>query len=135
MRLALASPAASAVIDSVRIWRVARDLGQPVQPSLYARLESLGSGILAPVLDGLLTLFEAGFRRRFDAGTSVDAALTEDERRLLELLARDTCPAPNKQVRPDLAPALRTALRSTRIMLRAALGRTPGDAGARDTAP
>lgn len=127
MRLALASPTASTVIDSVRIWRAARDLGQPVQPSLFARLDRLGSGLLAPVLDGLLTLFEAGFRRRFDAGKSTDAALTDDERHLLELLARDTCPAPGEQVQPDLAPALLTALRSTRIMLGAVLGRAPGE--------
>lgn len=134
MRLAFASPAASAVIDAARIWRIARDLGQPVQPSLYARLETFGSGILAPVLDGLLTLFEAGFRRRFDAGDPADPALTEDERQLLALLDRDACPAPAGHVRPELAPALRTALRSTRIMLRAALGRAPDDAGARETA-
>lgn len=127
MRLALASPAASAVIDSARIWRIARDLGQPVQPSLFARLDGLGNGLLAPVLDALLTLFEAGFRRRFDAGNPADAELTADEERLLALLARDTCAAPVEQIRPDLAPALRTALRSTRIMLRAVLGRTPGE--------
>lgn len=127
MRLALASPAASAVIDSVRIWRVARDLGQPVQPSLFARLDRLGSGLLAPVLDGLLTLFEAVFRRRFDAGAPMDADLTADEERLLQLLDHDGCPPPTEQIRPDLAPALLTALRSTRIMLRAVLGRTPGE--------
>lgn len=135
MRLAPASPAAAAIIDSARIWRIARDLGQPVQPSLYARLETLGSGLLAPVLDALLTLFEAGFRRRFDAGAPMDADLTADEERLLALLGQDSCPAPGGQVRPELAPALRTALRSTRIMLRAVLGRAPGDAEARQTAP
>lgn len=118
MRLALASPAASAVIDSARIWRVARDLGQPVQPILYVRLERLGSGILAPVLDALLTLFEACFRRRFDAGNPADAELTVDEERLLALLDRDGSAAPIEQVRPGLIAPLRTALRSTRIMLR-----------------
>ncbi len=127
MRLALASPAASAVIDSARIWRAARDLGQPVQPMLYARLDRLGSGILAPVLDGLLILFEAVFRRRFDAGAPMDADLTADEERLLQLLDHDSCPPPTGQAQPALAPALRTALRSTRIMLRAVLGRTPDE--------
>lgn len=135
MRLALASPAASAVIDSVRIWRVARDLGQPVQPSLFARLDRLGSGLLAPVLDGLLTLFEAGFRRRFDAGKPADAELTADEERLLALLDRDASAVPIEQVGPNLLPALRTALRSTRIMLRSVLGFAPGDAPAREPAP
>lgn len=131
MRLALASPAASAVIDSARIWRAARDLGQPVQPILYARLERLGSGILAPVLDALLTLFEACFRRRFDAGDSADAALTGDERQLLNLLDRDCPAAPIAQVRPELALALRTALRSTRIMLGTVLGLAPDGTMAR----
>ena len=134
MRPALASPAASAIIDSVRIWRVARDLGQPVQPRVFARLDRLGSGLLAPVLDALLTLFEAGFRRRFDAGDPADAALTDDERHLLELLDRDAFPAPIGQVRPELASALRTALRSTRLMLGAVLGRTPGETIAREPA-
>lgn len=133
MRLAFASPAASAVIDAARIWRVARDLGQPVQPTLFARLDLRGSGILAPVLDALLTLFEAGFKRRFDAGEPADAALTNDEWQLLELLDRGYAPAPVGQVQPELAPALRTALRSTRIMLRAVLGLAPGDAAVRKT--
>lgn len=126
MRLALASPAA-AIIDSARLWRIARDLGQPVQPMLFARLDRLGSGLLAPVLDALLILFEAGFRRRFDAGDPADTALTDDERQLLALLGRDACPDPAGQVRPEIAPALRTALRSTRIMLRAVLGLAPDD--------
>jgi hypothetical protein len=130
---ACASPAAIAIIDSARIWRIARDRGQPVQPSLYARLEALGSGILAPVLDALLTLFEAGFRRRFDAGDPADTALTDDERQLLDLLDREACTAPVGQVRPELAPALRTALRSTRIMLRAVLGLASGDPSASTT--
>lgn len=134
MRLALASPAAVAIVDSARIWRIARDLGQPVQPTLFARLDGLGSGLLAPVLDGLLTLFEAGFRRRFDAGAPTDADLTADEERLLTLLDHDSCLAPTGQVLPTLAPALRTALRSTRIMLRAVLGLAPGDAAAREPA-
>lgn len=128
MRLAFASPAASTVIDAARLWRIARDSGEPVQPALFARLGIAGSGFLAPVLDGLLTLFEAAFRRRFDAGAPADGELTRDERRLLELLERADAAAPSG-IRPDLAGALRTALRSTRIMLRSVLGRGPGDPG------
>jgi hypothetical protein len=128
MRLAFASPAASTVIDAARLWRIARDRGEPVQPALFARLGIAGSGFLAPVLDGLLTLFEAAFRRRFDAGDPADGELTRDERRLLELLERADAAAPSG-IRPDLAGALRTALRSTRIMLRSVLGRGPGDPG------
>jgi hypothetical protein len=121
-----ASPAISIVIDAARHWRIARDLGQPVQPVLSDRLGIPGSGFLAPVLDGLLTLFEAGFRRRFDAGSLSDAALTDDEHRLLALLERDDPAGSIEQLGSDLLPALRTALRSTRIMLCSVLGLTPG---------
>lgn len=126
MRAVFASPAISVVIDAARHWRIARDLGQPVQPVLSDRLGIPGSGFLAPVLDGLLTLFEAGFRRRFDAGDLSDAALTGDERRLLALLERDDPAGPIEQFGSDLPPALRTALRSTRIMLRSVLSLAPG---------
>jgi len=130
MRPVFASPASSAVIDAARHWRLARDLGQPVQPFLSARLGIPGSGLLAPVLDGLLTLFEAAFGRRFGAGSLADTELTRDEQRLLELLDQDGPAEPSGQLRPNLVPALRTALRSTRIMLRWVLGRAPGDTSA-----
>jgi hypothetical protein len=116
MRLALASPAASTLIDGVRCWRRARDLGEPVQPILASSFANRGGGFLAPVIDGLLTLFEAAFRRRFDAGDPCDGDLTGDEERLLDLLDHDDQPQPG--IRPDLVGALRAALRSTRIMLR-----------------
>lgn len=121
MRFAFASPAISTVIDAARTWRIARDLGEPVQPALFLRLGISGSGLLAPVLDSLLTLFEAGFRQRFDAGDLSDSDLTGDEQRLLELLDRDDSTAP-VGIRPDLTAAVRIALRSTRIMLRSVLG-------------
>jgi len=135
MRSVFASPAISAVIGAARYWRIARDLGQPVQPVLSTRLDMPGSGLLAPVLDGLLTLFEAGFRRRFEAGNPMDAELTGDERRLLALLARDGGAEPIDQLRAELAPVLRTALRSTRIMLRWVLGLAPSDAAAAPAMP
>lgn len=122
MRLAFASPETSTVIAAARCWRIARDLGQPAQPALFARLGSAGSGVLAPVLDGLLTLFEASFRRRFDAGAPSDNGLTGDEQRLLDLLGSDASIARIDHLRPDLASALRTALRSTRVMLRSVFG-------------
>ncbi len=118
MRFAFTSPATSTVIDAARTWRIARDLGQPAQPALSARFGIVGGGFLAPVLDGLLMLFEAGFRRRFHAGNPSDTGLTRDEKRLLKWLARDVSTAPIVLLRPALAPALQTALRSTRIMLR-----------------
>lgn len=126
MRLAFVSPATSpaisTVIDAARYWRIAHDLGQPVQPALSARLNIPGSGFLAPVLDGLLMAFEAGFRRRFQAGDPSDTNLTGDERQLLDLLDRDDATGPIDQLRAELAPAMRAALRSTRIMLRSVLG-------------
>lgn len=119
MRLALASPSASTLIDGVRCWRRARDRGEPVQPVLASSFSNAGGGFLAPVIDGLLTLFEAAFRRRFDAGDPCDGDLTRDEERLLDLLDHDDRAPPG--IRPDLVGALRAALRSTRIMLRMVL--------------
>ena len=102
MRLAHASPHASILIDCVRFWRRARDLGGPVQPVLAAAFSNrAGGGFLAPAIDGLLTLFEAAFRRRFEAGDACDDELTRDEERLLELLEHDDQPAP-AGVRPAL---------------------------------
>ena len=123
MSLALAVPAApsatSAILEAVRSWRIARDSGNSIQPALYAPLETRGYGLLAPVLDGLLTLFEAASRRRFDAGAPSDSTITGDEHRLLDLLeGDDATPPPTDQLRPDLAAALRVAVRSCRIMLR-----------------
>lgn len=122
MRLAFASPAASTLIDGVRCWRRTRDLGQPVQPMLASAFPNQIGGFLAPVVDGLLTLFEAAFRRRFEAGDPCDDELTRDEEQLLALLEQDDSPAP-AGLRPNLAGALRAALRSTRIMLRLLLPR------------
>jgi hypothetical protein len=126
MRLAFASPTASTVIDAARHWRIARDLGEPVQPALFIRLGIAGGGLLAPVLDGLLTVFEAAFRRRFEAGDPADGDLTGDEEWLIELLDHDDTTSPIG-IRPDLAGALRTALRSTRIMLGSVLSPLSAD--------
>lgn len=115
MRLAHASPHASTLIDGVRFWRRIRDSGEPVQPLLASAWSIAGGGFLAPVVDGLLRLYEAGFRRRFDAGDPSDGDLTRDEERLLALLGRED--APLTGVRPDLRSALRAALGSTRIVL------------------
>jgi hypothetical protein len=120
MRLAFASPTASTLIDGARCWRRARDLGEPVQPVLASSFPNPGAGVLAPVIDGLLTLFEATFRRRFDAGAPCDGDLTGDEERLLFLLDHDDQPT-LPGVRPDLVGALRAAFLSTRIMLRLTL--------------
>ncbi|TGX48680.1 hypothetical protein E5A73_20450 [Sphingomonas gei] len=126
MRLAHASPHASALIDGVRFWRLARDSGTPVQPLLASAYSIAGDALLAPVIDGLLKLYEAGFRRRFDAGDPSDGDLTCDEERLLALLDLDDELPPD--VRPNLVGALRAALRSTRIVLRMVLAARTGSA-------
>lgn len=119
MRLAHASPAASALIDGVRFWRRARDIGEPVQPLLASAYSIAGGAFLAPVIDGLLRLHEAAFRRRFDAGDPSDDDLTGDEERLLNLLDHDD--ESLSGIRPNLVGALRAALDSTRIVLRMVL--------------
>lgn len=123
MRLAHATPAASTLIDAARLWRRARDLGEPIQPTLVSGFRNPGGGFLAPVIDGLLTLYEAAFARRFDAGDPCDGDLTRDEEQLLDLL--DHAASAPVAVRPGLAGALRAALSSTRIMLRWALPARP----------
>lgn len=125
MRLAFASPAASTLIDGARCWRRTRDLGEPVQPMLASAFPNHIGGFLAPVVDGLLTLFEAAFRRRFEAGDPCDDELTRDEEQLLALLDQDDARAPTG-LHPNLAVALRAASRSTGIMLRLVL---PGHGG------
>jgi hypothetical protein len=106
------------VIEAARSWRAARDTGDPVQPALYAPLETQGCGLLAPALDGVLTMYEAGFQRRFQAGKPLDRGLTGDEHQLLDLLAEEEPRPAVEQVHPGLATVMRIALRSTRIMLR-----------------
>ncbi|MEG3151645.1 hypothetical protein U1769_17260 [Sphingomonas sp. ZT3P38] len=125
MSFAFAPPAPSvsaatwAIVEAARSWRIARDTGRSIQPALYARLEAAGCGLLAPVVDGLLTLFEAGFRRPFQAGNPSDDRITGDEHRLIDLLEGNEAVPATDQFRPDLAGAMRVAVRSIRIMLRA----------------
>jgi hypothetical protein len=128
MSVAFASPTTSTIIDAVRYWRLARDRGQAVQPVLFTRLGMTGIGLLAPVLDGLLRLFEAALRRRFDAGAPADSELTDDEQWLIAVLEHDDAGDAPAGVRPNLVVALRTALRSTRLMLRSVLAPRSGDA-------
>jgi hypothetical protein len=112
-----ASAATSPIVDAARCWRTARDIGDPVQPAMFKQLEHHGYGVLAPVLDGLLSLFEAGFRRPFQAGDLVDGGLTSDEHHLLDLLESQDAGSSIDHFRPDLLAAMQAALRSCRIML------------------
>jgi len=125
MRFAFSPAAVWTIIDSARNWRVARDAGDQVQPSLYRRLERFGAGLLAPVVDSVMTLFEAGFRRRFRAGNLLDIGLSCDERHLLALL-EGTDASAIERFDPNLASTMRIALNSARIMLLSVIGEVIG---------
>lgn len=117
--------AAFLVVEAARCWRAVRDACAPVQPALFARLQPFGLGILAPVFDSLMALFEARFGRRFRTGDAGTSNLSEDEVQLIELLAGE--------VPVDIGDAaasapIHVALRSTRIMLALA----EADPGAHD---
>ena len=103
------------LIDATRCWRAARDNGQPIQPSLSHALTTHDCAILAPVLDSLISFYEAALGRPIM--TSQTMARSEDEDLLLALLdgsiRRQACiQCPN-----GAATALDCAICSTRIML------------------
>lgn len=121
----------SMILDAARAWRDARDSRQPTQPALHRVLVTHRCGILAPVIDSVLTLYEACSGRRFHVGDPVHVGLSADEHRLLNLLCgsgRCDTAVLDASASPGLAPALRIALRSTRIMLRLALDPVGGNA-------
>lgn len=98
-----------------RGWRGARDRHACTQQRLHRLLAPHGAEMLAPVFDSLMTLCEAALGRRFATGTV--AALSSDERMLIDLLdgtrpqrACIDCPE-------GTARALHCSLCSTRIML------------------
>lgn len=136
MTCAFTPPAAtivanSLILDAARSWRDARDSGNPVQPALYRALVGYGCGILAPVIDSVLGLYEACSGRRFRTAAPGYVSISGDEHRLLNLLRgsgdKDAAVV-DASARPGLAPTMRIALRSARIMLRLALepaGATP----------
>jgi hypothetical protein len=108
------------VLEAARCWRAARDAGKAIQPSLFAMLAKRGGGVLAPVFDSLMTLCEAALGRRLRVGS--DAVLTSDEHLLLDLLAAPDRAGDYSRGGAGIASALGCALRSTRIMMRLALG-------------
>ena len=134
MRFAFSPAAIWTIIDSARNWRVARDAGNPVQPSLYRRLERFGAGLLAPVFDSVMTLFEAGFRRSFIAGNLLDIGFSRDERDLLALREGADASA-IERFDPSLASTMRIALNSARIMLLSVIGEVIGIPSAPASSP
>lgn len=134
MRFAFSPAAIWTIIDSARHWRIARDAGDPVQPSLYERLERFGAGLLAPVFDSVMTLFEGGFRRRFRAGSPLDIGFSRDEHHLVALLEGADIDA-TERFEPSLESAMRVALNSARIMLLSIIGEVAGVLSAPASAP
>lgn len=134
MRFAFSPAAVWTIIDSARNWRIARDAGDPVQPSLYRRLERFGAGLLAPVFDSVMTLFEAGFRRRFRAGSLLDTGFSRDERHLLALLEGADANS-IERLDPSIARAMRIAFSSARVMLLSVIGEVVGVPSALASAP
>lgn len=120
----------SLIIRAARRWRTARDRGEAVQPALFATLEPAGCGVLAPVLDSLILLFEASSGHAFRAAHGSAGGLSADERQLLDMLEdADGKGRSSLIARADrrLGAALQIAIRSTRIMVRAALRATSPD--------
>ena len=113
------------LVGALRCWRRARDRGAAVQHCLYKMLDPLDHGMLAPVLDSLMTLFEAALGRPIRAG---DPEFRSDDERLLLCLLDGThvrracidCPE-------GAGSSLDCALCSTQILL--AL-RDPGERSA-----
>ncbi|MET0239981.1 MAG: hypothetical protein ABW184_08795 [Sphingobium sp.] len=106
---------ASILIGASRRWRVARDNGDAVQPSLFAELSLRRCGMLAPVLDSLMALYEAALGRA--VAVSRAALPSDDERLLLDLMSGARTRANCIACADGLGSALDTAIGSTRIMM------------------
>lgn len=134
MRFAFSPAAIWSVVDGARCWRLARDAGDSVQPTLYKRLERWGAGLLAPVIDSVMSLFESGFGRRFQAGSLSEPRFTHDEHYLLALLEDGDATAIDR-FEPSIASTMRIALRSARIMLLSVIGDMGGISAVRISPP
>ena len=114
--------AAALVTEGARCWRGARDCGVPVQPHLHALLGRHDCDMLAPVIDSLMTLYEAALGREIVVGAG--AELSGDERLLIGLIERDRPRSACFGCTEDAGHALDCAICSTRIMIALSL-RTP----------
>ena len=102
------------LVDAARCWRAARDLGQPVQPTLFRLLRRSGD-MLAPVFDSLLTLYEAALGRPVVVGQT--GRWSPDEHRLVGLFNGSRRLRSTLACAEDAASALECAISSTRVML------------------
>jgi hypothetical protein len=104
----------SIILVSVRRWREARDTGLAVQPQLFVSLAPQGCGVLAPVIDSLMHLYEIVLRRPVRVGR--DGAMSPDEDLLLDLLTGAKQSRYSLGDNGGMGRAFDTALASTRIM-------------------
>lgn len=112
--------AAELVTAGARCWRAARDCGAPVQPHLHALLGQHDCGMLAPVFDSLMTLYEAALGREIVVGAG--AELSGDERVLIDLIQKERPRSGCLDCTEDASHALDCAICSTRIMIALTLG-------------
>ncbi|MEH3104278.1 MAG: hypothetical protein PGN12_10270 [Sphingomonas phyllosphaerae] len=98
-----------------RGWRAARDRHACTQQRLHRLLAPHGTGMLAPVFDSLMALYEAALGRDFAVGTA--AALSADERMLVDLLDGSRPQRACIDCPEGAARALHCSICSTRIML------------------
>ncbi|WP_447953950.1 hypothetical protein [Sphingopyxis chilensis] len=108
------------ILVSVRLWREAHDTGLPVQPRLFTELAPEGGGVLAPVIDSLVHLYEIVLRRPVRVGRAGQAS--QDEELLLDLLTGAKQRRDSLGDSGGMSRAFDTALASTRIMVRKAFG-------------
>ena len=104
----------SIILASARRWREARDTGLNVQPHLFVSLAPHGCGILAPVIDSLMHLYEIVLRRPVRVGR--DSALSQDEALLLDLLTGTKGNPVSLGDGGGMGRAFDIAIASTRIM-------------------
>ena len=115
------SPAVTTIIvEAARCWREACDSRKSTQPRLFATLSRRDCGMLAPVFDSLMALYEAALGRRLSVGRA--ALLSEDEMLLLGLLNGSKRTRACLNCGESAATAFNCALCSTRIMMGLAIG-------------
>jgi hypothetical protein len=99
------------VVSAARCWRAARDASAPVQQRLYVLLVRQDRGVLAPVFDSVLSLWELAIGRPIVTGK---AALSVDEHLLLGMFDGTM---PGYRGFGRAASLLDIAIRSARVMI------------------
>ncbi|MET0137010.1 MAG: hypothetical protein ABW192_01350 [Sphingobium sp.] len=106
---------ADLIVEAARCWRDARDMGRPVQPCLFGLLSRHDCGMLAPVLDSVMTLCEAALGRGLCAGAPDERS--KDEELLLGLIDGSRSLRSGAGAGAGVARSFACALCSARIMM------------------